>query len=107
MDHPPIPPNCKYFKQYLNDDGELEWWFISRCFQKNVGFQGDPVDSWGEDDLERGIIASVVRCAWLDIMDNSGYCQSMKVDSPEGLKYFEAEDNAMAWKRWGGCLVEV
>jgi hypothetical protein len=105
MKLPPIPPNCPYFEQHANDGGEVVWWFISGYLQKTshaCGAKGDPIETY-DDKHERGIVAAVARCAWLDeakrlqmLPDYSYLSNRQRIPG-----WSAAHANAEAWRLWG------
>ncbi len=90
MEHPPIPPNCEFFKEQKTGTifampGEVLW--MDRPL---IG-------------ARRIIIASVARCFWLDeyqrLCDINGGSDdecSMRV-----WQRLAADDYAKAWQEWG------
>jgi hypothetical protein len=107
MNHPPIPPNCDYFK--LECD---EWTFGLPGVTTNVVPESNSAKDEHFARRLRPVIACVARCAWLDEseriievrrnMPNGEpyeYCRKAKALKEEAYK---ASDNAEAWRKWGG-----
>ncbi len=85
MNHPPIPPGCKYFVEKTNGVDDKIY----------VCFQHDPFCAWPlirADKYQRPIIAAVARCAWED--------EAAKF-AMDDLRRYECQKNAEAWRIWG------
>ncbi len=79
MNHPPIPPRCKYLK---SNDGK----------HPMIGKDG----VWtfcGE--LDRICIVAIARCAWLD------EAKRQHQSTDKGIGPAACYDNAEAWRIWG------
>lgn len=85
MEHPPIPPNCKYFVE--DEDGV---WFV-HWDNMPTGTRSRTLISaltlW-----DKGIVSAVARCAWFDyILTNQGNINDRLL----------AMRNCDAWADWG------
>ncbi len=96
MNHPPIPPNCKYFEGQAFVLLSGEFWPIS--------YAKDNSKYWPP------LIAAIARCGWLDEAERMD-AERCALDSQSKTYYertsalieaeFKACDNAKAWKKWG------
>jgi hypothetical protein len=100
---PPVPPGCAYFGTCIdNDDNEHE------CF----GFP-DPESDFPIEQIinkanhyERGIIAAVARCAWLDeakrqeAEEYKWLGESRREMTKHSRKRTKALEAARAWAAW-------
>lgn len=91
--HPPIPPNCPYFwKGHFCCSG-----FMQSLKRKRSKYSDQLF-------LERSVVASVARCAWLD----EAFKRMSLVSGMHGheiqnrsLEVEQALANASLWKTWG------
>lgn len=124
-EHPPIPPNCRYFERAYDLWGFRNSWEQDWSANHSIlvllteDNQKHWVTQYGTANLQtwRPIIAAVARCAWLDehkrvnaewemfgisvrsgAIDNKGSAAKMEA-------YYQAYEasleNAEAWRVWG------
>jgi len=116
MNHPPIPPNCPYFKlttvhvlkEGVPPHDVQEWYFheapsMSANFCEDISLRFLSSTTLGQHRKEqRHVVACVARCAWLDSRNYPPKEYEHERDSM-GHEVWEAmcEENAEAWKDWG------
>lgn len=97
MEHPPIPPNCPYFRDsdgwhllILISAGEERWFDLS-------DMNGPLAIIW------RPVIAAVARCAWLDVHEearnNNWACEWTHNERGELISKYQV--NTESWRVWG------
>ncbi len=105
MNHPLVPPNCKYF---YDIGGKGEWCFAmpgascEHSFPMEIGKL-----SRGLDDDERGVVAAVAFCAWRNEGNRRRkiLCEDSEKNGGVRSDLMQAEidcyDNAEEWAKWG------
>jgi len=89
MRHPPIPPNCPYLE--MRDD-EVRLLLNYACYM--------PIDSM-EPACARALIAALAEVGWLRESERIASDDPMPSDRPSDA-WFDAQNNANAWRDWGG-----
>lgn len=103
MNHPPIPPNCEFFRQSEFGD----WDFICPTCRP-IGDYPFQLEALGVDDPDelriRKIIAAVSQEYWnLEWSRQLKKCGSADYNSPQ---VDEASDAMSAWRKWSGLWRE-
>jgi len=95
MPHPPIPPNCPYFRVYNPCAKPHTYCFVPNQTKMSAWVLGAKLDEY-----RKLIVASVARCAWLDIAQVA-YDRQPWSDPNRDETCKEAISFSAAWAEWG------
>ncbi len=103
LPHPPIPPNCPYFKKSIT--GEMCFFIDDPRRWPCGGVQLGDIREWQRHLIP--LIAAAARCAWLDESERrdvpfkEGFFPTGSPEHNDCVRRRTAKENAENWRLWG------